>query len=558
MGVLGTILGVAGVAAGVITGNPALVAGGVKVATSSIGSSKQQKGIDQAVTTYTQGAQQAGNILSSGYDEAKAAKLAALAEIGALTPEQMKATLDAIDAGQVQYVDTMIATGENYAGQMADGGAAYRSALTGAGALYSQDLGQAASQYSGRLTKLGDTYAQDLDKIAATYGAEINQLAVQLGVDIETAAQIFADGLSKSADRHASELLAAAEAEAEGLEGAADEYGVTRLKGLQAVTSALTPYAEGRGTPALDHLNSLMNADPSKLDPMQARMREKFLRDSSARLAASGLRGAGRAGVAAVNEGDAELMAQMYVENRDRAAGAASELARTGYGAAGQVGAAGERAYSNIGEVTMGAKNRGLSAISSARQRGSEYGAESRATGLQAVSSAKDRAAVARQRAGETAAQATRSAGEEGAATRLNLGKDAASTTRDYAKTAADTRLNLGKDAALNDQDTARKIAGVDLDIGTAVANQGLKAVDSRIGATDRAYDQARDVAGKEGDAIADAALGKAGAQAGAVADPAWIAAQAALAKGNIKSDTIGAIGSSVADLITGGMKKAS
>lgn len=551
----------------------------VKVGSTILGNNAQKKAINKATETYTQGAQQAGNILSQGYEDAKIAKLDALAKIGALTPEQMDATIRAIDAGQTQYIDTMIATGEAYAGQMGDAGAAYRAALTDAGnnygvdlnrlgAKYTSDVGQIGQKYGAAITRAGDDYGAGMDAIVTQYGGEITQLAQQLGIDIETAAQVFADALNQSADRFGGEILAGAQEEAAALEGAANEYGVARDKGLKAITSALSPYAEGRGTQALDYMSSLAGQDPSTLDPAQTRMRESYLRDSAARLAASGLRGAGRAGVAAVNEGDAELRARLYTENRDRATAAADNLMRTGYSASSQIGSAGERAAIDSGNVMLDARGRGISAVSGARNRGAEYGAQSRAQGLSAVSSARDRGAVARQTAGNQAAEAKRLSGENVAKTKLDLGTDVAATQRDFAKGAADTRLNLGKDAsttqlnlgkdaALNDQDTARRIAGVDLDIGKGIADQGLKGVSSRIAATDRGYDQARDVADKEGEAIADAALGKAGAQAGAVADPAWIAAQAALAKGNIKADTIGAVGSSVVDLITGGMKKA-
>lgn len=481
-------------------------AAAVTVGGKIIGGAIQNKGINKAVDKYSAGATEAGAILDKGYQDARTAKLDALTKIGALTPEQLQQTMMLLQQGQTDYVDTLIASAESYAQQMGDGGAAYRVALTGAGAQYGADINQVVEQY----------------------GNEITQLATQLGVDFNTAAQVFKQGLDESAGQFGTELTGAATDEAAGLEGAAGQYGDTRMKGLNAITSAMTPYVEGRGTVALDTLTGQAAQDPSAMDPAQTRMRESFLRDSAARLAASGLRGAGRAGVAAVNEGDAELRARLYTENRDRATAAAGTLANYGYGASGQVGRAGEAAYTDAGNVMLDARGRGVSAISSAKQRSAQYGADTRATGLQSIYSAADRGAAAREAAGRDAASKRVAAGED----------------------VAKTQLNLGATAALNDQDTARKIAGVDLDIGGKIATQGVANNSAVIAANDRAYDQSRDVAGKEGDANADAILGSAGANAGAVADPAWIAAQAELAKSGIKAETLGSVASSVADLL--------
>ncbi len=88
---------------------------------------------------------------------------------------------------------------------------------------------------------------------------------------------------------------------------------------------------------ALNYQAQAMGQDPSQLNPSQLRAQEKYRRDAIARLASSGLRGAGRAGVAAVNEGDAALTAQFFDQNQQRADRAASELGGRGYNATGQV-----------------------------------------------------------------------------------------------------------------------------------------------------------------------------------------------------------------------------
>lgn len=79
--------------------------------------------------------------------------------------------------------------------------------------------------------------------------------------------------------------------------------------------------------PAMAYLRQVMAQDPSTLSPQQQRQFDDFMRGSNARLAASGLRGAGRAGVAAVNEGAAQYRANAFGQNQQRSDSAARTLA---------------------------------------------------------------------------------------------------------------------------------------------------------------------------------------------------------------------------------------
>jgi hypothetical protein len=91
---------------------------------------------------------------------------------------------------------------------------------------------------------------------------------------------------------------------------------------------AQSRYEEQRAlsTPAVAYLQRVMAADPSVLTPEQQRGMADYDRTAAARLAASGLRGAGRAGVAAVNEGRAGYMADLYGQNQRRSDAAAQRL----------------------------------------------------------------------------------------------------------------------------------------------------------------------------------------------------------------------------------------
>lgn len=500
----------------------------VKIATSIIGGNAQKKGVNNAIDTYTRGANQAADQLVMGNNEAAAAKLMALEEIGALTKPQVDQTIELINAGEADFVKQILEGAENYAMEMNGGAQKYAGALERASKQFGIGLNALGDSYANATTQAGIEYEAKLGDTVSKYGGEIQALADQLGTDFVSAAQVFQDTLDQTGQDYAA-----------GEGAAAGQYGADRMHGVDALRKEINPYAEGRGTEALDYMRTAMGADPTKLDPAQSRMREEFLRDETARLAASGLRGAGRAGIAAVNSGDADLRARLYTENRDRADQFARNIADTGYRASSALGQAGEAAAADIASNRMDSTRRGLSAISSARQ-----------TGANTVLSARDRGAVARQTAGEEAARAAAAAGEQVADKQLTIGKDNATQQLALGKDATTNAYNTGKDVAANTQDATRRIAGVNLEAAEGIARRGDQANSDIIKANDRSYDQQRTVIGARGDTIAERELGNAGARAGATADTATVAANGALAKGQIKAETIGQIGSSVGDIV--------
>lgn len=78
--------------------------------------------------------------------------------------------------------------------------------------------------------------------------------------------------------------------------------------------------------PAIAYLQRVMAQQPDQLTPDQQRGLDDYQRNANARLAASGLRGAGRAGVASVNEGRAGFMSDAYSQNQRRSDAAAQRL----------------------------------------------------------------------------------------------------------------------------------------------------------------------------------------------------------------------------------------
>jgi hypothetical protein len=114
------------------------------------------------------------------------------------------------------------------------------------------------------------------------------------------------------------------------------------------------PYVDA-GMQGLAGIQTVASADPNQLTMEQGRAVDDYRRGAASRLAASGLRGAGRAGVAAVNEGDAKLRGSMFTENQRRRDAANTDLARYGYQGTGQTASALNSLYSN--NATLSATN---------------------------------------------------------------------------------------------------------------------------------------------------------------------------------------------------------
>lgn len=107
------------------------------------------------------------------------------------------------------------------------------------------------------------------------------------------------------------------------------------LKGQADANARLDAIYE-ESAPARGRLLRMSAADPSMLTPEQKLQREDVLRGATTRLAASGLRGAGRAGVAAINEADRRFTAGALSSNANRGDAAARTLAGEGLSAAGR------------------------------------------------------------------------------------------------------------------------------------------------------------------------------------------------------------------------------
>ena len=133
---------------------------------------------------------------------------------------------------------------------------------------------------------------------------------------IPAVAQLGGAALAADANRSAAEeARAAAEAQA------------AAIREGNRLAQARYEQRRAESEPAMAYLRQVMATDPSTLTPQQQRNFDDYMRGAGARLAASGLRGAGRAGVASVNEGAAQFKANAFGQNQARSDSAARTLA---------------------------------------------------------------------------------------------------------------------------------------------------------------------------------------------------------------------------------------
>ena len=100
-----------------------------------------------------------------------------------------------------------------------------------------------------------------------------------------------------------------------------------------------------QGQPATDYLRRVVASDPYQLTPEQLAGRESVARDANNSLAASGLRGAGRSGVAVINGANNAFYDRAVTSNINRADNAANALSAR----ATNAGMAGAQADLNTG-----------------------------------------------------------------------------------------------------------------------------------------------------------------------------------------------------------------
>lgn len=169
-------------------------------------------------------------------------------------------------------------------------------------------LGLGSDLSTERFSTLADIYPQISDRFAATQANTYDDFG-----DIVDTGQ--------------------AEGEADILRGAGD-FDLLAQQGLEGANETLAPYRMA-GDEALSSLREISGADPSIMTPAQLQRLADLKRSGATRLAAGGLRGAGRAGVAVMNDIEGREMARSFDQNLARSDRALGTLSGQGYGATG-------------------------------------------------------------------------------------------------------------------------------------------------------------------------------------------------------------------------------
>lgn len=201
----------------------------------------------------------------------------------------------------------------------------------------------AAKQYAGEQQRAADIlkggYNQqlaetesglaDLEKIYREgYGNTSGILssgADEYGRDLRRSVSTYSDMIYPEYDVYGDNMYA----NAEGTNKLLDETG-------QEYEGYYQPYTEA-GAEALSGMRATAAADPNTMTPEQEIALEDYDRNAAATLAASGLRGAGRAGVAAILDGRQRLKAGFIKQNQDRSDRARETIGSQGFTATGNV-----------------------------------------------------------------------------------------------------------------------------------------------------------------------------------------------------------------------------
>ena len=127
--------------------------------------------------------------------------------------------------------------------------------------------------------------------------------------------------------------------------------------------------------PASDYLRRVVAQDPYQMTPGQTTAHEDALRDARNRVASGGLRGAGRAGAAVVNEASRRFTDRATSQNISRADTAAAQLSGQGYGATSQAAGYDVATGTRVGAAAVPSADVGASAdVANAALKGSVIG----------------------------------------------------------------------------------------------------------------------------------------------------------------------------------------
>ena len=164
---------------------------------------------------------------------------------------------------------------------------------------------------------LFDTIGNVFDDIGEFFDGD-DSFGIDGGDILDVGSRIFGAVSGRRANDEAAERIAAANAEAAESVRQGNAAATARFDELNALAR-----------PGTDFLRSIVASDPFTLTPSQQLELEDVRRDAGAALAASGLRGAGRATTAALRGVEADFRGNSIDSNLRRSDAAASQLAGT-------------------------------------------------------------------------------------------------------------------------------------------------------------------------------------------------------------------------------------
>jgi hypothetical protein len=186
----------------------------------------------------------------------------------------------------------------------------------------------------------------------ALIGSNANQNAANTVANSNTqAAQIYSDAQQRGLDQY-KQLVDQAMQEATNYNNQANQ-----VYGGMAAESA----------PAISYLRGVAASNPYQLTPQQQDARATTLRDATANLAASGLRGAGRSGQAVLNKAMTDFDNNAFTSNRNRADNANYTLANENMGAQGNIAATDRQTGATRANMLAG---QGTAAMNAAQNTG--------------------------------------------------------------------------------------------------------------------------------------------------------------------------------------------
>ncbi|MGE0715078.1 MAG: hypothetical protein AB7P02_06520 [Alphaproteobacteria bacterium] len=434
----------------------------------------------------------AGQILQANQDQATQLQLG--------EDERLAARLSGIDSAR---------------GYLGDRTELAQKIIAAASTQYGGDVRAAASAFARAMPQLASTISQMYLSGALTGGDMMRAGAATAGGQMIGAAGDYGSTVIPAAGEFGSSVVSAAGDYGGAMTSAADAYREMVMTAPDLVRQALGPYADA-GLQMLPQLMAIAQSDPSRLTMSQQRALDELRRGMEARLSASGLRGAGRAGVAAANEGEAAFLAKAFDSNRARNDQAMLQLNSQGFNANQIIGASGERAiYSSA--------DKGFQAAASSAQ--AMLGARTEAA--RTLFSATDAAAKIAYQAASDAARLGYDAEKAAAQAYISAVNSGAAYSGQALSAAQRLLYDSSLDVAKNDQQAAYKIGDQQTSYYDQMAKYGLT----------------------EADLVGEAMYGKRKAEAAAVGPAAVLPdVQSDVNNASLWGSTIGQVSRMIAD----------